>query len=303
LITLEISLRLFLGLGNPPLYEPSDEYGYRLIPNQDIRRFGRHIYYNSQGLRSPEISVLPEKDTVRILCIGDSITNGGSLIDQEATYPYQLQRLLNMKGKSCFEVLNASADSWAIENIYSYIRHFGIYKSRFVIIQIGTDDLFQDKSGPGATGTLRGHPCKKPLLAVQELFGRYLVRYLPALKGAAPPAKRKAAQDFSINKAKQNISILKATIRLVRDSGAEPILVMVERPIKATRPKSPLSVKAEDMFAEAASVWGICYLNPADEFKNIWDKSLFLDDVHPNTAGYRLIAESLSDIITKKVGI
>ena len=42
----ELTLRLFFGFGNPPLYTADDDIGYLLAPNQRMRRFGNLIAIN-----------------------------------------------------------------------------------------------------------------------------------------------------------------------------------------------------------------------------------------------------------------
>src|SRR5215475_14021339 len=83
----------YYGLDHPVLYEGT-AFGYRVQPNQDIRRFGNRIFYNSFGLRSEATDSTPKPGVLRVLCIGDSITNGGSPTDQTQTYPYLLEKLL-----------------------------------------------------------------------------------------------------------------------------------------------------------------------------------------------------------------
>ena len=106
LVVAEIACRAY-GLHTPVLYEATP-YGYRVRPNQDLRRFGNRVFYNAQGLRSEPAEPMPSAGVERVLCIGDSVTFGGTQTDQQDTYPYQLQGALRRRGLSA-EVLNASA--------------------------------------------------------------------------------------------------------------------------------------------------------------------------------------------------
>lgn len=74
LILAEVSLRMFWGLGDPPLYISDAEFEYIYAPNQDLVRFGNRVYVNAFSMRSRELN---ETDSIRILVIGDSIVNGG----------------------------------------------------------------------------------------------------------------------------------------------------------------------------------------------------------------------------------
>src|SRR5262249_53708208 len=91
------------GLHTRVLYEKTS-YGYRVAPNQALERFGRTVAYNSQGLRSAPLPATGNE--LRVLCLGDSITNGGTLTDQADTYPSRLERELSAEAAGV-RVLNA----------------------------------------------------------------------------------------------------------------------------------------------------------------------------------------------------
>lgn len=73
----EVGLRAFLGLGSPPLSHADPDYGYAFNPNQDLTRFGNRVFYNEHGLRSEPLPRVKPEGEFRVLCIGDSVTNGG----------------------------------------------------------------------------------------------------------------------------------------------------------------------------------------------------------------------------------
>ena len=75
---LEFFLRGHYGLGDAVLMLADDEYEYIAQPSQRRRRFGHTVIYNSQSMRNEEL--VP--GSLRILCLGDSILNGGTITDQ-----------------------------------------------------------------------------------------------------------------------------------------------------------------------------------------------------------------------------
>lgn len=150
-LMLEIAARL-CGLGRPLLYEKTS-YGYRVVPGQSLNRFGNRIYYNEQGLRSEMIAPRPPPHTLRILCVGDSITFGSTATDQQLTYPYLLRQALSVRDRQqSFEVLNASAGGWALENEEGWLAENGVLGSHVVVLQVATHDLFQEKAGSDVVG-------------------------------------------------------------------------------------------------------------------------------------------------------
>ena len=73
LISVELGLRV-CGLHELPMYEVSDRYEYRLVPNQNCRLFGKEIVVNNLGLRGE----LPGgRNNAIVWYCGDSVINGG----------------------------------------------------------------------------------------------------------------------------------------------------------------------------------------------------------------------------------
>ena len=81
---------------------------------------------------------------------------------------------------------------------------------------------------------------------------------------------------------------LAAMVRLVRAQGAEVVLIGV--------PKPRLLLSAAPFYAELAQELGLPYL--ADTLSDVLgDRQLKADQVHPNAAGYRAIADALADLL------
>ena len=58
LLLIELILRVGFGFGRPPLYMADEAMGYRLAPNQQVRRMGNRIVINEYSMRSP-LGLLP----------------------------------------------------------------------------------------------------------------------------------------------------------------------------------------------------------------------------------------------------
>lgn len=80
IIFIEFVLRI-IGFGNPVLYLNDDNY--ILKPNQDVRRFkGSKVIINKFGMRT-SYNWNDNKSTSKILFFGDSVSFGGSYIDNK----------------------------------------------------------------------------------------------------------------------------------------------------------------------------------------------------------------------------
>lgn len=100
---------------------------------------------NSFGLRSTEITKQKKENTLRILCIGDSITFGWGLKD-EKTYPRQLEVLLREKlTDKNVEVINAGVPGYTSFIGKLYLETMGIgLNPDVVIFSFGINDSYKD---------------------------------------------------------------------------------------------------------------------------------------------------------------
>jgi hypothetical protein len=295
LVLAELVARFFFGLGNPPLFEASLDYGYKFIPNQDIRRFGNRIFFNAQGLRSEPITFGPTAGTLRVLCIGDSMTYGSTLTDQDKTYPYQLQGMLNARSSTRFEVLNASAPSWSIENEEGYLLTHGIYNSQIVILQISMHDFYRKMGSHKAVGVLADFPNRKPLLALQEIFFRYLPKYLPGLKTGRRPEETGIPEEIL----KRNLMSLTRISDFVnaRDSKFA-VLFIAENDRSKTDVFLPSFEK--EKLLQILKGRDITFIDSEEDFRNAEGANLFRGNVHPNPEGNKVIAQALAEFILSK---
>jgi len=137
LVVLEVTFRTFLPQptinqlikGSPAIYEQSDYLPWKLKPNTESIHYGLFNEYvvnvriNGVGLRNSEIG---SKDgTFRILVLGDSFTFGYG-VENEETYPAQLQKILNERMDGKVEVINAGyASGYAPDAYYAYLKKEG----------------------------------------------------------------------------------------------------------------------------------------------------------------------------------
>jgi lysophospholipase L1-like esterase len=187
---IELGLRLFLGFGSPLIYIADPQIGYLLAPSQQTRRFGNAISINQYSMRSPEINAARPDQGFRVLLLGDSIINGGWWTDQSNTVSALLQQQLQAATRSPVEVLNASANSWSPRNELAYLQRFGSFQAQVVVLVINTDDLFGAAPTSHVVGRDRNYPDRKPLLAVGEVWQRYLMKAQPLPEGADQLAEK-----------------------------------------------------------------------------------------------------------------
>lgn len=73
------------------------------------------VRINALGLRGPEVALEPPADKTRILALGDSMTFG-YYVEQDQTFPARLQAELVAGSWEAVEVVNGGAGGWSIED-------------------------------------------------------------------------------------------------------------------------------------------------------------------------------------------
>jgi hypothetical protein len=281
------------GLHHPVVYEQT-EYGYRALPNQDLLRFGNRIRYNEFGLRNDPITPVPGAGVARILCVGDSVANGGAVTDQEQTIAYQLAEILGRQGS--VEVLNASAPGWALGNELGWLRNFGTFGSQRVVLIISTHDLFQEPAAAWIAGSHPSFTTEPPVLALQNLFVQYLLpRAFPYEEGLKDPGAD--GVESSERLARQNRENVLAIAGLVRGHGADLTVVFLEQEGDSSR--DPTTLGAKRTFFGMMAQHGIPVVTLGREVETIGRQAMFRDDVHPNADGNRTIAAAIARQIRK----
>jgi len=291
LVGLELVLRLVFGLGNPPLYELSHSYGYRLKSNQDLVRFGNRIHINSYGMRSENISKKPQHGIIRILCVGDSTTYGTAQTDQKGTYPYFLEGFLNSTGR--YEVLNASAPGWSLANEKAFVEENTILGSRFVILLLNDFDLFQKKE---AAPNLKAYFQEKTVFAIQELITKYAPRYFRGKNQETKGVPHPQLVENRFNQLENNISLAKELSGFINNQGGQLLVFFMESP-RNDETTSAIYQEARLRFQRALSEADIYYFNLSGIIGKNQAGELFYDGIHPNPEGNKIIAAAMADIL------
>ena len=160
LIITELSLKILLGLGNPIIYDSNPLYGFRPLPNQETKRFfGAKIKINNLGLRAEaDWDSNPER---KILFLGDSVTWGGSRIDNQETFAH-----LAVKDLPQWQSGNGGVNAWGVENIYGLIVESNFTPAGIYVTTLTENDFYR-----GLT-KIQGLPFYnvKPKYALLELW-------------------------------------------------------------------------------------------------------------------------------------
>ncbi len=128
----------YVGLGDPVRYDSNYMYGYAPKINQIKKRFkDSRVTINEVGLRSLEKW---NQNKQKILFIGDSITYGGSYIDDKKLFTYLVCEEL-----SVFVCGNAGVNAYSIVNMVHRSKYdLRIKNSDIVIFLVSPGDFYRE---------------------------------------------------------------------------------------------------------------------------------------------------------------
>jgi GDSL-like Lipase/Acylhydrolase family len=303
LTVLELLLRVLLGFGNPLIYIPDAECGYLLAPNQKVRRLANRIEINEYSMRTGSLTPLPVPETLRILLLGDSVANGGWWTDRKDTISEIMARQLRLqvqnltshpqlyskvKYSDC-EVLNASANSWGPRNQLAYVKQFGLFGAKVLVLLLNTDDLFASAPNAAVVGRDRAYPDHKPPLAIVDLLSRYLLPTVPASSSTATAPETGDLVGYNLEAIRQiqNISM---------SANVQFLLAMTPKRHEFGEPSlRDWEVKARSRLAELVKTEKITYIDFLPIFNSVAElPNLYRDSIHLNPQGNQLVSHTIS---------
>ena len=289
----EVLLRTRYGLGKPPLYVADTRTGYRLAPNQSLRRRGNRIEINQYSMRGPAVAPQRPTDALRVLMVGDSIVNGGWWTDQSELLSVKVQQALvalNPPGVETVEVLNASANSWGPRNELGYLLRFGTFEAQLVLVVLNTDDLFAIAPNHYELGRNPAYPTRRPPLALWEVAQRRL--------GYTPSPALQELHDQAGDRVGVNLEALRQLNQVVQAAGGRLAIAMppLRRELDPDGPRDYELVARQRLTAFAQSE-GIPYLDGLPLFQQTAYEQLYFDHIHLSPEGNDWVGQALAKLL------
>lgn len=294
-------------------HRPVPGLGFEMIPNQVAYSNASRVTINSAGFRGPEIRDLAEAGYPRVLCLGDSMTMGVAVEDDE-TYAAQLQRLLEDHPEARDpEVINAGVQRYfTFQEIDLLEINAGTLRPDVVTLAVYANDLgvrpdedyvreFRNEREIAATAFRNRFP-RTYLLAKNSAFIELSKSAYLAYRASRRPGQNvvQHALEGRITErdepkwqgVEQELVAFRDLARVHRFA---PIVVFVpvRRQIQQDLPESLYPRRLAD-FARGL---GLPVIDPAGAFKESLrsgvDPYLPWDD-HMSVAGHRLVAEAIA---------
>lgn len=286
----EITLREVWGFAYAPLYQDSSEWEYMACPNQDGYRFGNHYHYNSYQQRSEE----PDPSKKIVLGLGDSVLFGGVLTDQDSTSSYVFNRL-----RPDCQMLNISAGSWGPDNCAAYLKHYGTFDAKAMILLVSSHDAHDNMDFQPVVGKHDSYPNKQYWSAWAELICRYVwsrsvETWLASKENDDPDAAVvKSVDGTSIRKGGKVFNTGFDQLKEIADSCHIPLVVFLHPDKK--------EVEADEYNEQGKEIIEWCEANDVPlvlELKEGIKKEMYRDGIHTNERGQRFQAELMAKYLS-----
>lgn len=147
-ILAELMLRLFARVSVQGVHTASEQVFNRIPgvfePGQDVvvqprKELTHRVSINSLGYRGRDISPQKSPGTIRILCLGDSVTFG-DFVNNNETYPHHLQALFE-ENLMPVEVINAGVGGTTIVDHLYFLRKSMEIQPDIVILTFSENDI------------------------------------------------------------------------------------------------------------------------------------------------------------------
>ncbi len=273
----------FIGLGDPIRYDKDLIYGYAPKENQKKKRFkNSFVTINESGLRSIENWRSSKKK--KILFIGDSVTFGGSYIDDKKIFSHLVcDELIR------FSCGNAGVNGYGIINMVNRSRYDErIHDSDIVIFLFSALNFTREyTSSETAHFYLNDHDffLSGLMEAISFFSTKYDVNYLLSKRDNTKKYNHdRELIDYSLEQ------LAKEAKRLKKDNKIVKIFLSVEKNSKKSenRLNQYIFDRLEDFELE-----NFYFL------KNTLNKvDYFVDNIHLSSKGHKIVAEKIISVIS-----
>ena len=293
ILLLEFLLRLY-GLGDPIIYETNISYRYAPAANQSVIRLRKsRVTINESGLRST--TEWRANNGRKLLFLGDSVTYGGSYIDDKEIFSELVCYNLNKKNKKKYLCGNAGVNAYGTENIIRRILYGKIQDADWLIITLIEDDGFRSLQNILAIPAFMDKP--KIFPGIQEIL-LHVTWKLNSFLRTGYLSKNSDDKKSFINLYKDSFRNLNKT--LINESNKGKKILVVFHPSKESilnGVENEEYILMKNIFKEEVSK--LLFLDMFPIIKSSYSSDLYYDSVHLDKKGHQLFGKQILRIISE----
>lgn len=301
------------------VYQPVDNeaLNYILKPDRQYEFEYIRVAINSQGLRDDPVSLEKPRGAYRILGLGDSVTFGWQ-VGQEETYLGQLESMLNASDPTRrYEVINAGMPGYNLGNELAYFKEYGVrYQPDLVIVgfcalndadgtravyvedgniaYVPLDSSFAPTDSGGVIARVKGFLRRKSHLyhLVTQQYGMLRDRWSESSRTSSTVYH----WPFPLEKEDELWERIRSQILEMQDVAEEhgAGLLLVVFPVASQVISEDAPSVPQEVLADFAQRTGVPIVDPLLAFKEHGPALVFADGFsHPSAFGHQLVAEEI----------
>ncbi len=266
----EMYLR-YIGLGDPIVYDRNYVYGYAPKQNQKkVRLHNSIVTINDVGLRSV-INWQDKHDYKKIIFYGDSVTYGGSYIDDRETFVY-----LSCEKFEELKVLcgNAGVNSYGIHNIFYRSKYDERIKNVYLKVFIIVPDDFYRGLQNSNTAHFYLNEKKFFLPAIFEALSFFATKY--DLNNYISKLDDTKINDNKIDLINETIKFIKLELKELEAKNQKYLAFYIP-----PRDKSDISQYIFNSLDKDVDIINTNYL---------LNKNSYVDGIHLNKSGHKIVS-------------
>lgn len=286
---------LLYGAGTPVLYYTDSAYGFAPRENQRlVRQHGARVTIDALGLRATRDWRTPAD--LRILFIGDSVTWGGTAVDDGDTFAEQTCALLNRTGDRNTLCGNAGVNAYGTDNMRERLRFLPFDSQDVIVVTILTADTTRNLTRLGLTPYFAVPPAGT-FPALTEVGVHLLYRFIERTRYHAN--QHRPDHDFTV--ATESIEALLMQLRAMQAKGKTVILVhaLALIDVEAGGPQSwPAFTQHVDRLIEKS---GFPIVRVVER---LWEAGItpaYADGTHLSALGHRIYAEAIVEVLRHEI--
>lgn len=279
LVISEIYLR-FIGLGNPVTYNDNYVYGYAPKANQKKQRFKNStVTINDAGLRAVH-NWANNKNKKKIIFFGDSVTYGGSYIDDNELFSELTCDNLENENYICG---NAGVNAYGIFNIVFRSRYDTRLNDDYLRIFLLVPDDFYRGLQDHNTAHFYLNESKLIFNSLLEAVNFFATKY--NLKNFISKRSDNIKRDNQLDIINESIRILDSELKRLRKQQKKFLIFYT--------PSNPTNELNNYIFKQINKIISFEVIDLSSHLK----KDMFEDSIHYNKKGH----VKVSEIMSKKI--
>jgi len=280
----------------PELTRGHPRRGYQLRAGfEGVTKFGVPLRVNSRGLRSPEIAVPKPPGMHRVLVLGDSVTFGWG-VAEEQNFSRRLEDALRKQLACPVEVVNSGVSGYGTVEEADYFTHEGLELEPDVVLiyYVENDNQSVPHLGGPVAVFLKDWFVYRSHLVSTVLYAWRLNSWKVQAQAAGGDRAAYAAEQRAWDKRSGTVASF-AALREIADVAKRHGI----RVILASHPNSladrTLDAVRDRLLREAAAANGMTFVDVAPAIVPYRDRDIAVSktDLHPNGFAHGLIAEAL----------